>query len=302
MKKMTEPIQFQAQILKKQKSYQQHQSTINRQIQLTTTQTELKKLNERRSNQMCLTSSTRHAESLTNSSLEANSPHIDFSPLVNEDTQALRGLVDIFKNKTKLKKAKKRQAASKVMHRRWEENVKKCLPPIDIADLPKAYVKGFDYPRDRKESPSNLEKKGQFAPEYSNKIYQEALEHEYAIGNFFTEEECHLDITEEARFTMVQLIEQINHMKSYREETLFLAVNIADRYLALLAVLHNQTPSLIELGVISIMLAAKLNEHLSPSYYNIVKIINSQQKKKLLCRKKLLAIERQVLTALSFDI
>ena len=29
-------------------------------------------------------------------------------------------------------------------------------------------------------------------------------------------------------------------------------------------------------GVISIMLAAKLNEHLSPSYYNIIKIINSQ--------------------------
>ena len=74
---------------------------------------------------------------------------------------------------------------------------------------------------------------------------------------------------------MVQLIEQIHHIKSYREETLFLAVSIADRYLALLAVLHSQTPSLIELGVISIMLAAKLNEHLSPSYYNIIKIINS---------------------------
>ena len=64
---------------------------------------------------------------------------------------------------------------------------------------------------------------------------------------------------------MVQLIEQIHNMKNYRMETLFLAVNIADRYLALLAVLHSQTPSLIELAVISIMLAAKLNEHLSPS-------------------------------------
>ena len=74
---------------------------------------------------------------------------------------------------------------------------------------------------------------------------------------------------------MVQLIEQISHIKEYGEETLFLAVNIADRYLALMAVLHNQTPSLIELAVISIMLAAKMNEHLSPSYYNITKIINS---------------------------
>lgn len=91
-------------------------------------------------------------------------------------------------------------------------------------------------------------------------------------------------------------------MKGYRWETLFLAVNIADRYLALLAVLHSVTPSLIELGVISIMLAAKLNEHLSPSYYNIIKIINSQQKKKLLYRSNLLAIEGKVLRSLSFDL
>ena len=48
-----------------------------------------------------------------------------------------------------------------------------------------------------------------------------------------------MDISEEARFTMVQLIEQIHHIKEYRPETLYLAVNIADRYLALMAVLHN---------------------------------------------------------------
>ena len=72
-------------------------------------------------------------------------------------------------------------------------------------------------------------------------------------------------------------------MKGYRMETLFLAVSIADRYLAMLAVMHSLTPSLIELGVISIMLAAKVNEHLSPSFYNIIKVINSQQKKNLLC-------------------
>ena len=101
---------------------------------------------------------------------------------------------------------------------------------------------------------------------------------------------------------MVQLIEQIFQMKEYRPETFFLAVNIADRYLALLAVMHGLTPSLIELGVISIMLAAKINEHLSPSYYNIIKIINSQQQKKLLYRSNLLAIEANVLNALSFDL
>ena len=91
-------------------------------------------------------------------------------------------------------------------------------------------------------------------------------------------------------------------MKGYRPETLFLAINIADRYLALMAVFHNMTPSLIELGVISILLAAKINEHLSPSYYNLIKIINSQQRKKLLSRSNLLVIEVQVLKALKFDV
>ena len=64
-------------------------------------------------------------------------------------------------------------------------------------------------------------------------------------------------------------------MKEYRQQTLHLAISIADRYLALLSVLHEESPSLIELGVISIMLAAKINEHLAPNFYNIVKLINS---------------------------
>ena len=165
------------------------------------------------------------------------------------------------------------------MHARWVDRVKRYMPVFDVADLPQNYVKGFDYAnrKQRRQVSANLEDtdKRQFAPEYSNKIYQQALTNEYAIGNFFAEKECKLDISEEARFTMVQLIEQIHHIKDYRPETLYLAVNIADRYLALMAVLHNSTPSLIELGVISIMLAAKFNEHLSPSYYNIIKIINS---------------------------
>lgn len=90
-------------------------------------------------------------------------------------------------------------------------------------------------------------------------------------------------------------------MKGYREETLFLAVNIADRYLALLSVLHTLTPSLIELAVISILLAAKINEHESPSYSNMIKIINGQQKKKLVYRSNLLEIEGKVLCSLAFE-
>ena len=41
------------------------------------------------------------------------------------------------------------------MHKRWEESVKNEMLPIDVADLPIAYTKGFDYTHNSKESPSD---------------------------------------------------------------------------------------------------------------------------------------------------
>ena len=90
---------------------------------------------------MCLTSSTRHAESLTNnSSLATDSPNLDFSPLVHSDL-ALRGLVDVLPNSASASQAtttkkKKPAAPSQVMHARWSERVKKFMPAFDVADLP----------------------------------------------------------------------------------------------------------------------------------------------------------------------
>ena len=63
-------------------------------------------------------------------------------------------------------------------------------------------------------------------------------------------------------------------MKIYAEETFYLAISIADRYLSRMAKLKKPAPSLIELGVISILLAAKINEHELPSFYNMIRAIN----------------------------
>ena len=96
---------------------------------------------------MCLTSSTRHAESLTNnSSLATDSPNLDFSPLVHSDL-ALRGLVDILPNSASAPTTRKKKPAtpSQVMHARWSECVKKYMPAFDVSDLPQTQVKGFVY-------------------------------------------------------------------------------------------------------------------------------------------------------------
>ena len=122
-----------------------------------------------------MTSSTRHAESITNNSslVNDNSPNLidDFSPLVYNQVVE--------------------KSPTEIMLERWNERVVNYLPAIDVEDLPKAdnNFEGFE--------------SRQFAPEFSEIIYQDALSNEFAIGNFFVERECELDINEEARLTMV---------------------------------------------------------------------------------------------------
>ena len=85
-----------------------------------------------------------------------------------------------------------------------------------------------------------------------------------------------LDISEVARVTMVLLIKQINEYMGYREETFYQAVGMADRYLGMLSVYHFEAPSLVSLGFVCIILAAKVNEYHCPSYSTIIAIINTQ--------------------------
>jgi len=76
-----------------------------------------------------------------------------------------------------------------------------------------------------------LERQRQFAPEYSQKAYETAKSGEYALGDYLDCECSSLNISGAHRKEMVRLIEKLHSEKNYRIETLYLAVNIADRYL-----------------------------------------------------------------------
>ena len=73
---------------------------------------------------------------------------------------------------------------------------------------------------------------------------------------------------------MVLLIEELHKIKGYRELTLFFAVNIADKYLAALARQGEPAPPIVTLGVVSLLLAVKLNESVGPNFGNMVGLIN----------------------------
>lgn len=84
------------------------------------------------------------------------------------------------------------------------------------------------------------------------------LSNEFAIGDYIGFAKNKLEIQDQARRHMITLIEDLNNQKEYKEETLFLAASLADRYLVNLAVKGEKAPCLITLAVICTLMAAKL--------------------------------------------
>ena len=148
---------------------------------------------------------------------------------------------------------------------------------------------------------TDLSQKRQFAPEYSQRAYEEMLEKEFAIGNYLTHEAMQdLCIKSEDRKSMVYLLEELNEAEGWKQETLFQAISIADRYLNHRAKLGKPAPCLISLAVTSLMIAAKIEQHFTPSF----KIMNSilADKHSLTVTKPLfMKIERKILQALEFS-
>lgn len=78
-------------------------------------------------------------------------------------------------------------------------------------------------------------------------------------------------------------------------------MSLADRYLAYLAGKSKKAPLLSHLTVITLLLAAKLNEPFIPAFDNMVKMINGWQKDHLMS-EDLIRLEEKILKALKFDL
>lgn len=84
------------------------------------------------------------------------------------------------------------------------------------------------------------------------------LNDEFAIGDFINLRESSLNVNDGTRRHMVTLLEALNLEKDYKEETLFLAASLADRYLVNLAIANEKPPCLIQLAIICTLMSAKL--------------------------------------------
>ena len=99
---------------------------------------------------------------------------------------------------------------------------------------------------------------------------------------------------------MIALIEDLHGKKNYKEETLFLAVSIADRYLVNLCVQKKQPPCLTSLAVISLLLGAKLEQPMHPSFNIMLKLLKETQNVTI-DKKVILQMETEILKSLQFS-
>ena len=146
------------------------------------------------------------------------------------------------------------------MQDRWLKNLQsKHIPDIDFEDI-NALLEDPQAGR-------------QFAPEYSQDSYLEMLSQDYAIGNYvqkFGKDR----FTNEDRELLMNILQDLNKKKEYKQETLHMAGSIADRYLKIILATEDQpVPYLYALGATCMLMAAKLEQPISPSFNRMIKLL-----------------------------
>ena len=100
---------------------------------------------------------------------------------------------------------------------------------------------------------------------------------------------------------MITLLEDLNISKAYKDETLYLAASLCDRYLVNLAIKNAPSPCLIKLAVVCTLLAAKLEQPIQPSYSRMIKLVADDWNFHLE-KKELIDLELSVIHLLDFDL
>ena len=113
-------------------------------------------------------------------------------------------------------------------------------------------------------------------PEVAQQAYANMLQREEVIGNYMIDPENSVGMTADMRIYMLTVIIEVHRVKNYKEETLYLAINLADRFLYSLTVLQQPSPCLIRLSFVCILMAAKLEESIQPSFNRMVRLVESE--------------------------
>jgi hypothetical protein len=106
-------------------------------------------------------------------------------------------------------------------------------------------------------------------------------------------------VTPQQRTTMVEQIVELHKLKQYKLETLFIAVGLADRFLSLVTQTNQQVPDMTHLALVCVLLAAKLEQPVSPSFNKMIALIPDN---KMIKKKTLIDLEHRLVFALQFSL
>jgi len=114
----------------------------------------------------------------------------------------------------------------------------------------------------------------------------------YSIGSNFMK--IQKDINEKMRAILIDWLVEVHQRFNLTHETLFLTINIIDRYISNREILRTQ---LQLVGVASLFIACKYEEILCPDIRDFVYITD-----KTYSKSEILKMEREILMALNFDV
>ena len=100
---------------------------------------------------------------------------------------------------------------------------------------------------------------------------------------------------------MVTLLEELNRLKAYKEETFYLACSLADRYLVNIAVQRKKAPCLIRLAITCTLMSAKLEQPISPSSNRMVRLVEDEWNIQI-GKQELIDLEESIIKTLDYEL
>ena len=119
-------------------------------------------------------------------------------------------------------------------------------------------------------------------------------------NQFYKKNPLNEQITAYDRSYGIQKIFDLHQKKEYKPETLFIAAGILDRYINMVGVTNFPKSQMVSLATICVLMSAKLEQPISPSFTRMINLLTDEEKK-YVRKQSLIDLEAQILIKLGFD-
>ena len=107
-------------------------------------------------------------------------------------------------------------------------------------------------------------------------------------------------INQDDRSYAVQKVFALHAEKKYKNETIFTAISIMDRYLTTIGFWKYPRSHILLLAVVSLLMVAKIEEPISPSFNRMISLLPSEDRQ-MVEKEQLIMLEAEIISVLGFD-